>query len=383
MLHRKRLEGWKDPVLFTPGPLTTSQTVKQAMLHDIGSRDERFIQVINDIRQDLLRLAGVDPAQWEAVLMQGSGTFGLEATLGTGIPREGGLLVVVNGAYGRRLVKMAQVLGIPVESIDFPEDSLPDPARVAAHLEQSPGLTHVAMIHCETTTGLMNPVSEIGAVVHEAGKRFILDAMSSFGAVPVDLEGWHVDWLVSSANKCIEGVPGFSFVLARREELEKTRGWARSLSLDLYDQWKGLETNGQFRFTPPTHALLAFRRALDELWDEGGVEGRQKRYAANRQTLCEGMRRMGFREYLEPGLGGNVIQTFHCPPSSRFDFHLFYELLSQRGQVIYPGKLTGADTFRIGTIGRLDPSDVWTLLATIRDAMEIMGITLPLQESES
>jgi len=231
-------------------------------------------------------------------------------------------------------------------------------------------------VHCETTTGMMNPIAAIGSAAHAAGARYFVDAMSSFGAVPIDFEAAHIDYLVSSANKCIEGVPGFGFAIARKAALLETEGWARSLSLDLLAQWKGLEGNGQFRFTPPTHVLLAFHQALRELAEEGGVAGRAARYQGNYETLITGMRALGFSEYLVPDLQGYIITSFLYPEHPKWNFESFYNRLSERDCLIYPGKVSNADCFRIGNIGRIFPSDVHTLLAAVRDALESMEIVL-------
>ena len=362
-----------DKLLFTPGPLTTSRTVRQAMLRDLGSRDGEFIAVVREVRRALLEI-GHGNGAYEAVLVQGSGTFGIESVVSSAIPKNGKLLVVVNGAYGKRIVRMAEVHGIPVTVQTYAEDTLPDVSAVAAALASDAAITHVAMVHSETTTGLVNPIEEIGRIVREAKRSFIVDAMSSFGAIPIDLARCAIDYIVSSANKCIEGVPGFSFVIARREPLLASEGAARSLSLDLHAQWRGLEKDGQFRFTPPTHALLAFHQALRELTEEGGVAARGARYRACQKTLADGMKTLGFAAYLPPELQGPVITTFRYPGHARFAFEAFYEGLSDRGFAIYPGKLTNADCFRIGSIGRIFESDVLNLLAAIRDVLAKMGV---------
>ncbi len=363
----------RDKLLFTPGPLTTSATVKQAMLRDAGSRDPAFIDTVRSIRRRLLEVAGVSPVDYTAVLVQGSGTFGIESVIGSAVPRDGKLLVVANGAYGERIARIASVLAIPATVLRFPEDAPIEASAVRSALEADPALTSVAVVHCETTTGLLNPVEEIGRAAAAAGCGFIVDAMSSFGAVPVDFRAAGIDYLVSSANKCIEGVPGFSFVIARTAALLATEGYARSLSLDLLDQWNGLERDGQFRFTPPTHALLAFSQALRELEAEGGVPGRAARYSANQRTLVEGMRAMGFREYLPPERQSHIITSFHYPSSPAFRFDEFYGRLSDRGYIIYPGKLSRVGCFRIGTIGRIFEADVRALLAAVRETLAEMG----------
>jgi 2-aminoethylphosphonate-pyruvate transaminase len=344
--------------LFTPGPLTTSASVKEAMLRDIGSRDAEFLEIVREIREKLLVLGGVSKPDYECVLMQGSGTFAIESVVSSAIPRDGKFLVLVNGAYGRRIVQIARVHGIAVETIEFPENR----KIQAQDVSVGEGVTHVAMIHCETTTGILNPVAEIAEKVAASGAAFIVDAMSSFGAIPLDLR--HVDFVISSANKCIEGVPGFGFIVAKRAALEAAKGRARTLSLDLHAQWIGLEGDGQFRFTPPTHVLLAFRQALAELEMEGGIAGRAARYARNHAKLMRGMRELGFEPYLTAEDQSYIITSFRYPPAP-FSFEEFYSRLSELGFVIYPGKLSREACFRIGTVGRLDEQDIAGLLGAI------------------
>lgn len=356
----------KDPLLFTPGPLTTSASVKAAMQRDIGSRDTDFIKLAAGIRSELLRIAGVSREQgYEAVLTQGSGTFGLESVISSVIPRKGRLVVLGNGAYGERMAAIAERLEISTRLARWPENESPQPAAVQRLIEEEPAATHVAMVHCETTTGILNPIDEIARIVKAGRREFIVDAMSSFGGVPIDLSKQEIDYLISSPNKCLEGVPGFSFVLARRAALEASKGRARSVSLDLFAQWEGLEQNGQFRFTPPTHALLAFARALEELREEGGVAARSARYQANHETLRTGMRRLGFAEYLPAERQSNIITAFRYPDDPTFRFEDFYHRLRARGFVIYPGKLTRANCFRIGTIGRINEEKVRDLVTAI------------------
>jgi len=378
----------KGKLLFTPGPLATSDSVKQAMMRDMGSRDPEFLEVVRKIRQRLLEIGNVAGGDYEAVLMQGSGTFSVEAVISSVLPGDGKLLVLINGAYGQRMAKIARTLGIATESLTFPEASPVDPARVRVALRQDRAITHVGTIHCETTTGILNPIQPIGAVAKEFGRVFIVDAMSSFGGVPIDVAASGIDFLISSANKCIQGVPGFGFVLARRELLAAAAGRARSLSLDLVAQWQGLELDGQFRFTPPTHALLAFWQALQDLEAEGGVRARAARYAANHRALMEGMTALGFRAYLAPEHQSHIITSFLFPTHTSFDFKRFYRYLSDEGFLIYPGKVSDADCFRIGTIGHLYPVDIRALVAAIGRTLAAMRVEMPraaaveLQRSE-
>jgi 2-aminoethylphosphonate-pyruvate transaminase len=376
MTERRTVGSARDKLLFTPGPLTTSAAVKEAMLHDAGSWHWEFNEIVRRIRERLLGVAGVSRAEgWEAVLLQGSGTFGVEAVFQTCVPPAGKVLLLVNGAYGERMIHMLSRAKVAHLVARWAEDAPVDAATVAASLDEHPDVTHVAVVHCETTTGILNPIDEIGAAVKRRSKVFVVDAMSSFGGMPIDLGACGADFLVSSSNKCIEGVPGFSFVICKRDVLLACDGFARSLSLDLLAQLEGFEKNGQFRFTPPTHALLAFDRALDELLAEGGVPGRHARYSANHAALMAGMARLGFEPFLRPAVQSCIITAFGYPSADAFDFTRFYGELSQRGFIIYPGKLTEVDTFRIGNIGRLFPEDIEQLVTAIGAACRAMGVS--------
>jgi 2-aminoethylphosphonate-pyruvate transaminase len=283
-------------------------------------------------------------------------------------------LVIVNGAYGERMVKMTWTYQIPVVILASPENLIPDFEELDHTLATDPAITHVAAVHCETTTGILNPVERIGAIVRKYDRCYIVDAMSSFGAYPMSIEAIGIDYLISSSNKCIEGVPGFSFVLAKKVTLMNARGNARTLAMDLFSQWEGLEKDGQFRFTPPVHAILAFYQALLELIDEGGVSARAERYKLNYETTVAGMEAMGFKPYLAPEKRGYTITSFYYPDHPNFSFKTFYEKLAEKGSVIYPGKLSHADCFRVGHIGRLEKSDVFGLLSAVKQTLLEMGV---------
>jgi 2-aminoethylphosphonate-pyruvate transaminase len=376
MKTTNRIPGWKDKILFTPGPLTTSQTIKQAMLRDLGSRDIEFISIVKDIRNKLVRLGQVGTDEYTTVLMQGSGTFGLEAVVSSTVPPDGKLLVIINGAYGKRLARIASVLKIETVTLEYPENTTPDLNEIESILKTDGKITNVTVVHCETTTGIVNPIREIGRIVAKSGAKYFVDAMSSFGAVPINLAECGIDYLVSSANKCIEGVPGFSFVLCKLNSLKETDSYARSLSFNLLDQYQGFEKNGQFRFTPPTHSLVAFHQALEELEVEGGVPGRAERYSKNYDVLIAGMRQLGFKEYLKPEDQGYIITSFLYPDDPNFSFEKFYEILNSKDYVIYPGKVSDANCFRIGNIGRIFETDVKALLAAIAETITEMGVKL-------
>jgi 2-aminoethylphosphonate-pyruvate transaminase len=367
----------RDKLLFTPGPLTTSLTVKQAMLRDAGSWHYDFNAIVTSVRERLVKLAGLSREQgWECVLLQGSGTFGVEAVFQTTVPPDGNVAVFSNGAYGERMVLMLQHARIAHEVLRTPEDTPGDPVALDALLARDKAVTHVAVVHCETTTGLLNDIEAIGRVAKKHGRAYVVDAMSSFGALPIDFAACGIDYLISSANKCIEGVPGFSFVFCQRAALVACEGFARNLSMNLLDQFKGFEKNGQFRYTPPTHAILAFDQALRELDLEGGVAARGARYRRNHETLLAGMKRLGFRSYLPPAVQSFIITSFLYPADPRFDFLEFYRRVADKGFILYPGKISQAATFRIGNIGRLFEPDLRCVVNAIGETIEEMGVKL-------
>ena len=357
-------------LLLTPGPVSTTLSVKEVMLRDWCTWDDDYNRgVVQVIRRTLIELA-TRAEGYTSVLMQGSGTFAVEAMVGTAVAGDGKLLVLSNGAYGRRIARMAQVLAIDHAVVDSGERDPPDPHRVDAALAEDPAITHVAMVHGETSTGILNPLAAVGEVVRRRDRVFIVDAMSTFGGIPFDLDEIGIDFLVSSANKCIQGVPGFGFILARESQLVACEGRARSLSLDVYDQWRVMEEGaGKWRFTSPTHTVRACAQALIELEEEGGVEKRHARYQENHRILVEGMERLGFRCFLRGSHRSPIITAFHDPEESTYEFTRFYADLKRKGFVIYPGKVTEANTFRIGTIGHVSPGDIRSLITAIEAAI--------------
>jgi len=368
-------EGQEDmPYLLTPGPLTTSRGVKLAMLADWGSRDVEFRKVVSDIRKELLRIAGCDDS-YECVIMQGSGTFAIEAALGSLTPRKKKKsLVVANGAYGERAAKILETLGRPFERVSKTDTTQLQPAHFTRLLDEDATLTHVWLIHCETTSGIVNPLADLAREVKQRGRLFMVDAMSSFGALEINMVRDGIDVLVSSSNKCIEGVPGFSYVLLKRELLVASEGNSHSVVLDLFEQWKALEASGQFRFTPPTHALVAFHQALRELEEEGGQPLRLKRYQRNADVLVLGLKKLGIVPLLSDNEAGPIIQTFLTPRDPNFKFEDFYERLRKRGYAIYPGKLTQRDSFRVGNIGQLNEEVMERVVKAIHDVLNEMNV---------
>jgi 2-aminoethylphosphonate-pyruvate transaminase len=356
-------------ILLTPGPLSTTKSVKQTMLRDWCTWDDDYNQIVEQIRQKLLQLASASD-NYTTVLMQGSGTFCVESVITTAVPINGKLLVLANGAYGLRIAKIAERIGIKHTVIDKGEVTPLSPNRIEQVLVEDQEFTHVALVHCETTTGMLNPIKKIGDIVKKYGKEYIVDAMSSFGGIPFDAAGIGADYVISSANKCIQGVPGFGFVIALRDSIEKTKGRARSLSLDLYDQWKTMEQHhGKWRFTSPTHTVRAFFQALSELEQEGGIEKRSARYCENHEILVKGMTSLGFKPLLPEKFQSPIITSFLNPCHPDYHFKIFYQKLKDQGFVIYPGKVTQCDTFRIGNIGDVYPQDMRSLICAVESAM--------------
>jgi 2-aminoethylphosphonate-pyruvate transaminase len=365
----------QESILLTPGPLTTSAATKAAMLHDWGSWDSDFNAMTASVCRDLVKILGGDNSH-VCVPLQGSGTFAVEAALGTLVPRQGKVLVPNNGAYCKRIVRILGYLGREAVVLAQREDEPADPARIDAALAANPGITHVALVHCETGTGILNPLPEIAAVVAARGRRLIVDAMSSFGVIPIDAREIAFDALVAASGKCLEGVPGMGFVIVRRDVLGAAKDNCHSLAMDLHDQWAYMQTTGQWRFTPPTHVVAALRRALDQYWKEGGQPARLARYSENCAALVEGMRALGFCTYLGDAVQAPIIVTFHAPADAAYDFAEFYLRVREKRFILYPGKLTAVDTFRVGCIGAIDADVIRLAVAAIGGSLHEMGITL-------
>ena len=377
MTHIPAAPAAVDYLLLTPGPLSTTATVRAAMLQDSCTWDADYNQgVVEPIRRELVRLATGPEYQsdYSAVLLQGSGSYVVESVLGSAIGVDECLLIINNGAYGARMGEMARCLGLRHHELDCGETTRPEPAAIEAMLARHPEITHLAMVHCETTTGMLNPLEEVAALCQRRGIRLIVDAMSSFGGIPIDMGRLGIEFLISSANKCIQGVPGFGFVIARRAALTACAGRARSVSLDLHAQWQTMEQQGgKWRFTSPTHTVLAFAQALRELDEEGGIEARHQRYSENQRTLVAGMAALGFAPLLPEQWQSPIITAFYSPAHPDYRFADFYQRLKAQGFVIYPGKVSQADCFRIGNIGDVTPERVRCLLAAMASACYWQG----------
>jgi 2-aminoethylphosphonate-pyruvate transaminase len=363
----------RDPILLTPGPLTTSLATKAAMLRDWGSWDSNFNAVTARVRERLTAIID-GAASHVCVPMQGSGTFSVEAAINTLVPREGHVLVLVNGAYGKRMARLTEMMGRRLSVIEAADDAAITGPDVARALDADRSITHVGLIHCETSTGILNPLPDIAAAAAGRGKSLIADAMSSFGAIDIDATKVPFDALVAASGKCIEGPPGMGFVFARKAMLEKSAGNSTSLSLDLHDQWQYMEKTTQWRYTPPTHVVVAVDAALEQYRAEGGQPARLARYTANCETLIAGMKELGFKVFLDPRIQAPIIVTFHAPPDAKYAFKAFYERVRDKGFILYPGKLTQVETFRVGCIGAIGPEEMRHAVNAVRDSLRELGI---------
>ncbi|CAM3318554.1 2-aminoethylphosphonate--pyruvate transaminase [Cupriavidus taiwanensis] len=364
-----------DPILLTPGPLTTSLATKQAMLRDWGSWDAAFNTITRSLCDDLVRIVHGEGTH-VCVPMQGSGTFSVEAAIANVVPRDGKVLVPQNGAYCQRILKICKVLGRASVELPIPEDQPASAALIEDALRRDPSITHVAQVHCETGAGVLNPLQDIALLCQRLGKGLIVDAMSSFGAIEIDARTMPFDALVAATGKCIEGVPGMGFVLVKKDVLEASQGNSHSLALDLHDQYVYMQKTTQWRFTPPTHVVAAFRAALDQFLEEGGQPVRGARYRRNCDTLVKGMAALGFRTFLPTAVQAPIIVTFHAPADARYDFKTFYAKVRERGYILYPGKLTQVETFRVGCIGAIDDNEMRNVVTAIGEVLREMGIEM-------
>lgn len=364
----------RDKILLTPGPLTTTLRTKLAMLKDWGSWDADFNAVTASVRRSLLDIIHGHDSH-VVVPLQGSGTFSIEAAVATLVPRDGHVLVLDNGAYCKRAARLTQLMGRRCTVLPFDEAAQVSAAALADQLKADASISHVILIHCETGAGVLNPLQQVADVCAAHGKGLIVDAMSSFAALEIDARKVRFDALVAASGKCLEGVPGMGFVFIRKAILDGCAGRSQSLAMDLYDQYIYMEKTTQWRFTPPTHVVVALAEAIAQFEEEGGQPARLARYQRNYTTLVDGMARLGFRPFLDPAIQAPIIVTFHAPADSRYDFRKFYASARERGFVLYPGKLTQVETFRVGCIGAIGPREMEQAVQAIAGALQDMGIS--------
>ena len=362
-----------DRILLTPGPLTTSLQTKLAMLRDWGSWDTEFNAVTARVRQSLLRIVHGEDSH-VVVPLQGSGTFSVEAAVATVVPRGGHVLVLDNGAYCKRAAKLTTMMDRRCTVMPFADHEPVSPAALREKLGSDTGITHVVLIHCETGAGVLNPLPDVAAACAEFGRGLIIDAMSSFAALEIDARSTRFDALIAASGKCLEGVPGVGFVFIRKAILDACAGNSQSLAMDLHDQYLYMEKTGQWRFTPPTHVVVALAEAISQFEAEGGQPARLARYTRNYETLVAGMAALGFKPFLDPVVQAPIIVTFHAPAHPNYDFKRFYDAAKARGFILYPGKLTQIETFRVGCIGAITPVEIEQAVHAVALALKDLGI---------
>ena len=363
----------RDKILLTPGPLTTTLRTKLAMLKDWGSWDADFNAVTASVRKSLLAI--IEGADSHVVVpLQGSGTFSVEAAVATVVPRDGHVLVLDNGAYCKRAARLTTLMGRRCTLMPFDEAQQVSAPRLDEQLKADPSITHVVLIHCETGAGVLNPLQAVADVCQRHDRGLIVDAMSSFGALPIDARTTRFDALVAASGKCLEGVPGMGFVFIRKAILDACAGRSQSLAMDLHDQYVYMEKTTQWRFTPPTHVVMALHEAIAQFEAEGGQPARLARYTRNYETLVQGMARLGFKPFLDPSIQAPIIVTFHAPADPRYDFKTFYAAARACGFILYPGKLTTVETFRVGCIGAIGREEMEQAVHAVELALRDMGL---------
>lgn len=371
-----------ETYLLTPGPLTTAREVREAMLFDKSPNSPEMVEMVREIRSYLVKLAHGEGV-YECVPMQGSATFGIEAAFQTLVDRETArVLVVENGFYGMRLREVIEAIRLDTVRLEMPVIPPVGPADIEAALDANPGITHLALCHCDTGTGVLNPLDDIAALCKERGVKLMVDAVASFGGFEIDMPALDIEAVMVSPNKCLEGVPGVSFVICKRASLEASAGRSVSAVLDLHAQWTFMEEKGWFRFTPATHVLLALGKAVERHKNEGGIAPRNARYWSNWRRLVEGLRQHGFQTLLPDEYASPIIATFHDPDDPNYSFEKFYAAMERRGIVIFPGRLTSAHTFRIGTMGDLTDSDMSLIIDAVLESMSEIGVTNTVPKAE-
>ena len=363
-----------DAILLTPGPLTTTLRTKLVMLRDWGSWDVEFNEVTQRVRRSLLKIIHGENSH-VVVPLQGSGTFSIEAAVATLVPHNGHILVLDNGAYCKRAAKISTMMGRRCTLMPFADDEAVSPSDLQQQLASDNSITHVVLIHCETGAGVLNPLQAVANVCAAFDKGLIVDAMSSFAAIEIDARKTHFDALIAASGKCLEGVPGMGFVFIRKAVLDGCAGQSQSLAMDLYDQHTYMEKTGQWRFTPPTHVVVALAEAIAQFEEAGGQPARLARYTHNCQTLIVGMKALGFKPFLEPAVQAPIIVTFLAPAHPNYEFRRFYDAAKARGFIMYPGKLTQVETFRIGCIGAIGPVEMEQAVHAVALALKDLSVT--------
>jgi 2-aminoethylphosphonate-pyruvate transaminase len=365
-------------ILLNPGPATTTDSVKQAMVvEDICPREKSFGKLLDTIKEDLVKVVH-GGAEYIAALFTASGTGGLEAAITSAVPKGKKILIIDNGAYGARMVNIASTFGIEVIPYKLAYGDYPVVTHLEKLLIENRDVSHLAVVHHETTTGMLNPIQQICDLCTKHKVDVIVDCMSSYAGIPIDAKKWNAGYIISSSNKCIQGMPGMVFVIFKKQLLKELKNQKRSFYFDLYSQYVGFEKTGQMQFTPPVQVAYALRQAIDEYFIEGEIN-RWNRYQENWNTLYAGLKNLGFEFLLPESYQSKILLAIIEPSHSNYNFDTMHDYLFQKGYTIYPGKGAKEATFRLSVLGDLHKKDIEGFLIELKNYLLKAGIPLPLE----
>jgi 2-aminoethylphosphonate-pyruvate transaminase len=360
--------------LLSPGPVTTTRNVKFAALADFDPCSAEFISITKDVQSRLLKLCGADES-YACIFVQGAGTQAVESVLSGLAPARGGkTLVVSNGEHGERAANILQRLNLPYVRIDLKAGTPVAAEDIRPLLQSDRSMTHIWLAHCDSGTGTVNPIGDIAAIANDLGRQVILDATATMGALPISAATDAISAIVGTSSVCIQALPGLSFCVVKKDLLNSSMGRSQSFSQDLFEEWRNLESSGQFRFSAPTHLVAALQRALKELVEEGGHDARRMRYERNARVVLSGMRKLGFTPLLADENAGPIVQVILAPADGSYNYDHFHAALASRGFSIAPGRIANLATFRVGTAGNLDATTMNAFIDALKDSVGALGI---------
>lgn len=370
----------KRNILLNPGPATTSDSVKYAqVVPDICPREQEFVDIMTDIRKELVKIVHADPEKYTAVIFTGSGTIIQDVCVNSLVPENKKICIVNNGAYSARMAEIADYYHIPCVNLEFTTTGLPDPDVVKETLEKDKDIAVVATVHHETGTGVLNPLKEIGKIVHDNGCVFIVDTISTYGLMPIDIEKENIDFLMASAQKGLSAMTGASWLVGNIEEIKKSKDYpTRSYYCNLYMQYDFLERVGEMHFTPPVQTIYALRQAIREYWNEG-EQARWERITKCWKSIHNGLEELGLESVIDKKIQGRLVVTVKAPEDDKFDFFKLHDYCYDRGFTIYPGKMFGVKTFRLCNLGQITYKDIEDFFVVAKEAFKEMGYTMPIK----
>ena len=371
----------KRNILLNPGPATTSDAVKYAqVVQDICPREQEFVDIMDEIRKELVKVVHGDPAKYMAVIFTGSGTIIQDICINSLVPKNKKICIVNNGAYSARMAEIADAYHIPCVNLEFPTTGLSDLNVVRETLEKDKDIAVVATVHHETGTGVLNPISEIGKIAHDNNCVFVVDTISTYALLPINIEEENIDFLMSSAQKGLGGMTGVSWLVGNIEEIEKSKDYPkRSYYCNLYMQNDFFKRVGEMHFTPPVQTIYALRQAIKEYWEEG-EQARWERITKCWEAIHKGIEEIGLESVIDKGIQGHLVVTIKAPENGKFDFFKLHDYCYERGFTIYPGKMFGLKTFRLCNLGQITSNDIEDFFVVAKEAFKEMGYTFPIKQ---